>query len=524
MRTQLTIFLLKKSITTIDEAAAECLLNGFIEQSPIEAGLRYPARCFTRASRSAQPKWLKFFEGGFDFKGADLRTRSSSLILFLRASKRIFAITSGAGFHRIPKTAIERDFGLRATLNAVGPDTLRSLQSRTVDPLRVQKLVVANRNTTVQTLDLDRFRELLARLEGKPVDQKLGFVLSGSDSLSLVTDASISGLDAKCKELLRLSERDTYKAHFGFVDQMRPERDAAVVEALEHQLRAELRDPTGAQIALALPTIESYGDISSYVLRHRRADVMDLEDLRTELLLRAVGELGDDVDPLTQTRVVALDATGEVVLRRPLSEWLVAELRHAGTTHVLSAGGWYAISDGFVSEVNARLGSIGVIQARNYLPRIRRVDGRLESEGDYNLRCASDRRVCLDKKTITMERYGAIEPCDLFTDRRHVIHVKKQTSSATLSHLWGQGVVGSELLLDSREFRKELRARLGEKRDLVPLERITPSDFTIVYAIASDTDPFPSRLPFFSKVNLLHHYQELDRMGFRVRLYRIRTA
>lgn len=54
-----------------------------------------------------------------------------NVVLLVKASKRLFALTFGSGRHLLEYGAYERNFGLRVALNLVDPDQIRSAQSRT---------------------------------------------------------------------------------------------------------------------------------------------------------------------------------------------------------------------------------------------------------------------------------------------------------------------------------------------------------------------------------------------------------
>ena len=63
------------------------------------------------------------------------------------------------------------------------------------------------------------------------------------------------------------------------------------------------------------------------------------------------------------------------------------------------------------------------------------------AEGEYNAIAAKvGQRVLMDKQTVTIPgKTSAIEVCDVLTDNRQLIHVKRKFSSNALSHLFGQG-------------------------------------------------------------------------------------
>ena len=69
----------------------------------------------------------------------------------------------------------------------------------------------------------------------------------------------------------------------------------------------------------------------------------------------------------------------------------------------------------------------------------------------------------MDRKNI---RYGGgasrIEFCDLFINKRTLLHVKRYGGSSAMSHLFSQGVVSATLFLQDRDFRQKVQIEAGD--------------------------------------------------------------
>lgn len=128
-----------------------------------------------------------------------------------------------------------------------------------------------------------------------------------------------------------------------------------------------------------------------------------------------------------------------------------------------------------------------------------------EHENEYNERVASklSGTCCMDRKNITFgDTHGQIEFCDLLTDDKKIIHVKRYGASRVLSHLFSQGLVSGDLFLSDPDFRNKVRAILpASHKTIVPISNPDPTDYTIVYAVISRSNRLID-IPFFSKVNL----------------------
>lgn len=75
-----------------------------------------------------------------------------------------------------------------------------------------------------------------------------------------------------------------------------------------------------------------------------------------------------------------------------------------------------------------------------------------------------------------------IEPCDVFWDNKF-IHIKRNSGSSNLSHLFNQALVSSQVLLDTtsrNQFRDKLK-KAGEP-DIIP-KSFQSSNYEIVIAI-----------------------------------------
>jgi uncharacterized protein (TIGR04141 family) len=157
-----------------------------------------------------------------------------------------------------------------------------------------------------------------------------------------------------------------------------------------------------------------------------------------------------------------------------------------------------------------------------------------QDEGAYNKAVANGDSVkfaFLDCKLI--KAYGAATPiefCDLMSNTCQLIHVKKRSSSATLSHLFSQGSVSADVFLCDADARTEIRSKLtalgkAAHAALIPADRPTPSNYEVVYAvIAKNATVWPPALPFFSAVNLMHHANRIQTLGFKVSLQHVKQV
>lgn len=119
--------------------------------------------------------------------------------------------------------------------------------------------------------------------------------------------------------------------------------------------------------------------------------------------------------------------------------------------------------------------------------------------------------------------HSAIEFCDLMTDDKKLVHVKRYSGSAQLSHLFAQGAVSGELFVQDAQFREKLNEKLPQGHKLAdPAEQPDPREYEIVFAIVVGSDDLD--IPFFSKVSLRNARRRLRGYGYTVTKKRIASV
>jgi uncharacterized protein (TIGR04141 family) len=158
-----------------------------------------------------------------------------------------------------------------------------------------------------------------------------------------------------------------------------------------------------------------------------------------------------------------------------------------------------------------------------------------ETEGAYNDRAAATLNPLaapLDRQfTSATDNQDNIEFCDLLQAGR-IVHVKKRSSSSTLSHLFQQGLVSADLFQTDPGFRTRIHSKvlgLQAQHGFNPgittqlgVAAVDPNQFEIRYAvIGAKPKAGRSFLPFFSQVTAVRAAAELRARGFKVSLTRV---
>ncbi|RYD81514.1 MAG: hypothetical protein EOP84_10890 [Verrucomicrobiaceae bacterium] len=357
-----------------------------------------------------------------------------------------------------------------------------------------------------------------------------GTGLVGSDSLRVTTELSIADLPQLLDEILKAYNSTAYRTNFGWIDNIQ-EADPALHPTLDGKLVTELSNDSGTVAYLAPADIIDWADIQKF--NYTNGSPSDAgDDLSLDTYLGIVSRKGQTVTAeRLKTHRVKILFSSERSFR---DEWsiydcLVWETTYKGKLYTLFDGRWFVVGQSFAKHVAhyvSRISSTALTCLVDAAPG--------EDEGPYNERVAKDhsaRVAMLDRQTFKPTNGNSvIEFCDLLTDTGQLIHVKKRSSSATLSHLFSQCSVSADLFLNDPQLRGSVRKKLkslGKSTHavLIPIQgRPSPASFEIVYAVIAQPvrGAWPPSLPFFSAVNLMHHGSRIESLGFNLKLQYIR--
>jgi uncharacterized protein (TIGR04141 family) len=454
-----------------------------------------------------------------------LANASTAALLIVEVAGRRFAFAFGYGRHSLDPEAYEQDFGLKVVLNTVDADRLVSIDARTFDELTMHTRRDLSQGSSFAAFGLDISRDLVRAVTGPPRDEALGARASGSDALALLTRAQFEELPNLCERLLAAYQAQDYKERFGWIDHLRRVREPSLTERLNERLLEAIRTRQLTDMHLAPPEPMSWSQLSGFTYSTGRDDELD-PDPRITSYLETIGPLEDvELVDLKRDRVVAVSAETD----QPLETWsvfrcVVFETREGDVLYVLTAGQWYSVSASFADEV---------IDFAGQLPSLE-LDLPAASTGvreeDYNRDAAAGvGALCLDQELVVTPVGDRIEPCDLLTTRRQLVHVKKRGSSSTLSHLFSQGVVAGELLVREPAFRREARQTVADRDGnfalLLPDARPEPGTWEVGFVVITRSRRnTPLTLPFFSLVNLRSAVLRLQDLGYRVSVRQVEEA
>jgi uncharacterized protein (TIGR04141 family) len=540
-RQPLTAYLLGHRVTSLDNA--DIALREIGEELDVPENFDLAARLFVTTSPPIRPPWTAYLESVVNREVPLPLNSANGAILLVQGQTpadqaRVVAfVFGGVGQHLLKRSWIEHGFGLRCALNACFPrnmpasalQSLRSIDSKAFDEVALDTRQLASRQVGFEVFGMNIRTDLLRAVLGSPVDDRAwGSRVRGHDSFSFsaVPGTSVNGIT---RRLLRLWHAVDYRAHFSWIDNIKPVKDDDLISTLEEvvvdAVRALRIDLVGPE-ELDLDRTRYYrirGDV-----RVNQRFSLDLRSYRDR-----VGRENITIDRLKQDWIKSYDDDDQVVGQKAVFECLAGDLTLDNRTYVIADGEFYVVDRDFLRELDRDVGQLPF--------HVGMPNARLgEPEDAYNVRAAaSPDRVLVDTKTIRLQgRTTPVEPCDLYSRNGAFIHVKRHVRSSTLSHLFSQGAVSGELLMTSETFRSELRTLLdsieAERRRVdrdyrsglvgtITLEPPARYAHEVVFAIIARWRDRPASvvLPFFSKLNLRQRSDELNRLGLKVSLARV---
>jgi uncharacterized protein (TIGR04141 family) len=573
-RVPLTVYLLRKSARDFKDALADN--DAHPVEYPLPEDFGFLARLYVVQPEPKLPPWMTFLEPGFGHLKELLESAANRALLVLKLKHqgeyRFLALPFGFGRFLLHPDCYEHQFGLKVALNLIYAGDRDKEQNGNLDAIpqihqvrstRIEGNVLrtlrqANRPTTFDTFGVDIRRDLLSAVTGTPQDyDHWGSRVTGSDAAYLKPRCTLRSLGTECRKLLTASEKKYYETRFSWVDNIHAVDDKELITTLSskvlQRLNQELQhlgDRELDKIELAPPEILDYEKIARLSLRlHQDRKVKEIASLtRVENLnLETLGTLkkrkGKNLtlkDLQERHWVYAFDDNAQIIGKWPLFQWLDTEVTNTEVTvdatgkskkqditYMLLAGEFYRIDPDYLKRLDQFIADMR--EWTHELPNAR--VGQYEK--NYNEKAAEDPELlCLDCKTVRVpDCTGPVEICDLLSNIGAFVHVKFKRDASALSHLFSQGAVSATLLCSSEEFRKSVEEKIKEEAENQGVEKpfqIDPGYFdprgsSVVYAIIADWHErdLVKALPFFSKVNLQRHTEDLRRIGYQVYYRRV---
>jgi uncharacterized protein (TIGR04141 family) len=507
----LTVFLVR-GVTDPDKILQD---RGSLTHIEIRTARGFLGSLYVQKSFVTQPRWVRFFAKSVNPKRIPATSSGSAAILLIQVKKQVYALSFGHGRTLLAPGIVDERFGLRAVLNSINPERIRSIDRRTFEAISRLSREQLSRESTIQDFGLDIGRDLLRAVAGTPLDQTVGTRFSGMDALSVSAPVTLDGLTDLLERYRELSERTDYRQRYPWVDNMAEVRDRVKLEKLDEALVRKIKRSETEKIWLAPPEIIDWDDIRGFTYRSAQSAQL-YDDLTLEGYLED-GRTKTEITPddLRHDHVYCLSASvDEEVDRWSIRSCLIAEIEYDEELYLLSDGTWFRINKDFAADIDRVVGSIS--PTTTPLQPYHDAD-----EGAYIARIARANRgfAVMHEKTLSAgPGRDKIEMCDLYGQNRVLLHIKRYGPSSVLSHLFAQGLVSAQLLLGDANFRRLANVELpATHRFGDPESPINAREFEVAFGVVQ-TEGRVVRLPFFTRVNLKSHYETLRGLGYNVTL------
>jgi uncharacterized protein (TIGR04141 family) len=516
----LNIFLIKQAYQLVDQ-----IINQEGCDKPIEVPISGCGKglLFIKSTADVPPKWAKLFADVIDTSQID-KVSSLSAAFLIKLEGRFFVLAFGQGGRFLIEDEVyEERFGLLVALNSVDKDSFRCIDKQSLDTLQSHTRIQSGYETTADQFGLDVEQDMLKAIVGTPKDGRLGNRMTGTDSLSVVVQMDLSDLSFLLKSYKEKFEEDLSDTDYLWVHNISiVKNNSSLVEQLDGELLSKFKAKDYFNLWLAIPEIIQWDLVKGFIYTGGNKTLNP--DINLQGFLKTINSNEITLELLKSHHVYCADENHNPVFKNWTTyKCLYVEIDLNGRKYILNDGKWFSVNDDFVMRTNADYEKISLSALT--LPEY---EGG--GEGHYNLAVSTtypNKFALLDDKNKIFHGggHGQVEACDLFSIDRQLIHVKIYGKSSVFSHLFSQGFVSGQLLQLDAEFRKKVKEKLNSPfSDLIKVEsRPADKEFTIIYAVISDSKDEKLSMPFFSRVNLNNAVKILKGFGYNVELMKIKV-
>lgn len=523
-KTKLNIFLGKEGMH-IEDMLRE--LDPAPQRTELENGI-----FFYKQVDEKKPRWIEdFFNDVID--NPQLRNKTIQAVYLTEievapGNNRTFAITFGFGRNLLKLENFEERFGIITTMNLIDQDKLRAIDYNSPMGNPKTRRVQLGKTSSINDFELDREKDLVKNMAGRLIDESFedAKTVSGKQSLSIPFTCNIDNIHESLIVLYHIFSSEVYKEKFPGIDYTREVKDKNILQQLDNQLLRllnEYPDNQDGEVLIAMPEILPDQNVNGFYYSRSSNIYNDIILSDVINVIREIFHNEISIETLKRETIAVIGDNGIRHSHWKIYNCLITDLTFNGHQYVLNDGKWYEYEDNYAAEVNRYYNSALICDIP--MPDCI-LYPNAEKEGAYNIRAAQAREgaVKWDCELINPFDETPFELCDIFDRQTNsFIHVKKDTGSAALSHLFLQGSVSGELVrIDT--VRKQILENKPEMNESINEHTFTASSYTIVYGIIEkdNADSDRPKIPFFSRVSFRQIATTLTLCGYTVKLKSIK--
>lgn len=475
----------------------------------------------------------------------DYETSRAGGVLFLEVDGILYAATYGSGSTWLEDVVKDQRFGLAFVVRCLDPGEIMDVVRRTPGAKGRTDSTLVPGGTSVHLLRIDRYAEMVRKLGGRTTDVPVKFSKLGTRPVTVEGSAGIrmrfatdpAGLVADIRAVADVLRTQPVRPDLAFVDNIVPVTSVTTRAQLDDQLEILLAagPGTGDGLSVAVPVqvLDQLPRARLFRVKIGRAAPRSVTEVRLDDILGRtwLQPDGHRVEALRAGRIEMFSSADgrEPLTRTSALRWIEATVSLGARKFVLLDGDWYELGASYLAQLRKDVERLLTSPGTATLPGWQRDStGKYEEEKAYNDRVADGdpRFVRLDRRLVQSQpgRSSGIEICDLLGPGDALIHVKKASSSAPLSHLFAQGLVSAQALFLQPEVRRdfaELVRRHGRGRT-VP-ENFTPKKVLFGILLKDGEDLTADTLFPFAQVMLCQAAADLEGRGVVVEVVGIRA-
>lgn len=538
----LSIFLHKTNIKNYRNCLKQEIFNGSYEEYNVNRRvIGTQGKIFLTFSEPEPPKWQSDINQ-FTKENITLNSTSTNrAVVILKVRNRLVSITFGHGRNMIDENTIVEDFGIKVAANLVDTDQIKSINSINIEDVVIdiqrQSSVFSNQSQ----LRIDTARDILKEIAGAP-HRRQGTsspkFLVGTSSLKASKKFDLINILDDLKFYVRTYYRSDYKKNgFLWLDNIKKVKDAQILNILHDELTNSIVNNTDyIHIAANRPVdwsnLEGFfisgmgkvNKIDNYELSINSENYFNyIRNGNSNYNTKAIiGKLKRD-----SLHVLYSSSSHENLCR--VYDAIIFECDINSSRYLLTHGQWFNVNQNYYNHMLEKLHEIPVETNLSFIDydksNATKHGANEYSESLYNKDLAESNPdfYLLDQINFQAQVPGnnPIEPCDIITKNKELIHVKRYYGSSGLSHLLSQGMVSANLLRNT-DFREHINKYTACTPSIIKPSD-SNSDFKVVYAIIhkDSSKGVHDILPFFSIVNFVDAYERLRNMEIDCSLKKI---
>ncbi len=444
---------------------------------------------------------------------------SNKAVVVFKCKGRFMSLVYGYGRSMLKDSTIVRNFGLIVAANLVDSSKIKSLNSMSIEDIIVDTQKQSSGYANQEQLQVNKVQELLKSISGMPNSETIAKFIVGTDSLKVTRKMDIVEIKESLEFYFDTYKKTDYRKNgFEWLDNIKLLKDSSIKGKLEEKLaKAILRNDTS--VIITPNKIIDWSNIKAFFItgmgsKAKKEASIEIDQKGYIKMIQKKGMAPKNiVEKLKRDQMCFIEDSGAQDSISSIYDSVIFETSYKSNKYILCYGSWYEINSTFYDLIVENIKQIP--QSSFVLQNCK----SKEKEGTYNKRIARNKNfVLLDQKNYQPAEYGRskVEPCDIFTRNKQLIHVKKGQSSSALSHLFSQAAVSARILAADVGMKNHINELVKNKfgANFISKNEMS-SNFEVIFAIITEKkDRVEQVLPFFSMVNLYQTIENLKSMEF----------